>query len=185
MNAPIAMRERILAAAERRIRAAGYNAVSFREIAAEVGVKSASVHYHFPRKQDLGAALVGRYTENFSAELERISATAKDPETLFRSYLQLHRDALMIDQSICLCAILGAESIGLPEKVNVEVRRFFLVNIDWLAKTLPPSPDRPEALSPAEIVAGLQGAMIVSAVLRDRTILDRTAARMLAAHGVV
>jgi len=38
------MRERIPAAAERRIRAAGYNAVSFREIVAEVAVKSAYVH---------------------------------------------------------------------------------------------------------------------------------------------
>jgi TetR/AcrR family transcriptional repressor of nem operon len=63
------MRERILAAAERRIRAAGYNVVSFREIAAEVGVKSASVHCYFPQKQGLGAVLVRRYSQIFTAEL--------------------------------------------------------------------------------------------------------------------
>ncbi len=93
MTAPIAMRERILAAAERRIRTAGYNAVSFREIGAEVGVKSASVHYHFTQKQDLSAALVRRYTQNFTAKLGQISTTPKSPETMFRTYLQLHRDA--------------------------------------------------------------------------------------------
>jgi len=63
------MRERIPAAAERRIRAAGYNAVSFREVAAEVGVKSTSVHYHFCQEQDQGADLARRYTQNFTAEL--------------------------------------------------------------------------------------------------------------------
>ena len=52
-------------------------------------------------------------------------------------------------------------------------------------KNLPPSPDKPDALSPAKIVAGLQGTMIVSAVLQDRTTLDRTAARMLAAYGAL
>ena len=93
MTAPIAMRERILAAAERRIRTAGYNAVSFREIAAEVGVKSGSVHYHFTQKQDLSAALVRRYTQNFTPKLGQISTTPKSPETMFRTYLQLHRDA--------------------------------------------------------------------------------------------
>src|SRR3712207_8206920 len=43
--------ERIMDAAERRIRAAGYGGFSFRELAAEVGVKSASVHHHFPTKR--------------------------------------------------------------------------------------------------------------------------------------
>jgi len=119
------MRERILAAAERRIRAAGYNAVSFREIAAEVGVKSASVHCYFPQKQGLGAVLVRRYSQIFTAELGQISTTPKSPETMFRSYLQLHLDVLVIDQLICLCAILGAVFIGFPEKINVEMRRFF------------------------------------------------------------
>ena len=47
----------ILDIAERRMRQTGYNAVSYRDIAAEMGIKSASLHYHFPKKADLGAAL--------------------------------------------------------------------------------------------------------------------------------
>ena len=52
--------EEILEVAERHMRAGGFDAVSFRDIAAEVGIKSASVHYHFPQKADLGAAVVQR-----------------------------------------------------------------------------------------------------------------------------
>ena len=55
----------ILDAAERAIRDRGYNAVSFRDLAAAVGVKSASVHHHFPTKADLGAAVARRYAERF------------------------------------------------------------------------------------------------------------------------
>ena len=49
--------KQILDIAERRMRQTGYNAVSYRDIAAEMGIKSASLHYHFPKKEDLGVAL--------------------------------------------------------------------------------------------------------------------------------
>ena len=50
----------IMDAAERRMRIGGFNGFSFREIAADVGVKSASVHYHFPTKENLAAAVTRR-----------------------------------------------------------------------------------------------------------------------------
>ena len=48
-------REALLKVAEDKVRKGGYNNFSFREIANEVGIKSASVHYHFKTKADLGA----------------------------------------------------------------------------------------------------------------------------------
>lgn len=48
------IKEKILAAAEKRVRHVGYNAVSFRDLAADVGVKSSSVHYHFLKKKIWG-----------------------------------------------------------------------------------------------------------------------------------
>ena len=59
----------IIDSAIRMIRAGGYHSFSFRQIAAELGIKSASIHYHFPTKEDLGVALTKRYTENFVASL--------------------------------------------------------------------------------------------------------------------
>jgi TetR/AcrR family transcriptional regulator, transcriptional repressor for nem operon len=53
--------DQLLDATERRMRAGGYHAVSFRDVAADVGIRSASVHHHFPQKADLGTALVRRY----------------------------------------------------------------------------------------------------------------------------
>jgi TetR/AcrR family transcriptional repressor of nem operon len=62
-------RTQILDVAEKFIRRGGYNDCSFREIATAVGIKSASVHHHFPAKQDLAAAVALRYSENFFANL--------------------------------------------------------------------------------------------------------------------
>ncbi len=186
MDAPASMYEGILDAAERRIRKAGYNAVSFRDIAADVGVKSASVHYHFPQKQDLGAALVRRYKDRFVAELAGIADGPLDPDNpedriaAFQAYLELYRGALIIDQSVCLCAILGAEAIGLPEMIRTEIRLFFQANLDWLTKTFAPWPSREGEFSPLGVVAGLEGAMIIAAVMGDGAVLDRTITHMQA-----
>ena len=39
------MKDAILDAAEKRVRHAGYSKMSFRDVAKDVGIKSASVHY--------------------------------------------------------------------------------------------------------------------------------------------
>lgn len=43
----------------------GYQTLSFRQIASELEIRSASIHYHFSAKEDLGAAVVERYSEFF------------------------------------------------------------------------------------------------------------------------
>ena len=65
----------IMDAAERRIRLGGFNGFSFREIAADVGIKSSSVHYHFPTKENLAAAVIHRYTDEVA---ELIAFLASD-----------------------------------------------------------------------------------------------------------
>ncbi|WP_254065657.1 TetR family transcriptional regulator [Acidisoma sp. L85] len=35
--------------------------MNFRDLAAQVGIKAASIYHHFPSKADLGAAVARRY----------------------------------------------------------------------------------------------------------------------------
>ena len=71
------MKTAILDAAERRIQAGGFGGFSFREIAEDVGIKSSSVHYHFPTKEDLAAEVVRRWADRTSENIDR--EFAKDP----------------------------------------------------------------------------------------------------------
>jgi TetR/AcrR family transcriptional repressor of nem operon len=125
-------KEAILNAAENKARLGGYNNFSFRELANEVGIKSASVHYHFPTKADLGAELAKRYTENFLQALGEpalLIVQGKDP---IERYIELFRHALIADKKMCLCGLFGAESDALPQKVKRYTTLFFEKNIDWL-----------------------------------------------------
>ena len=95
------MRERILDAAEKRVRAVGYNAVSFRDLANDVGVKSASVHYYFPQKESLGEQLVKRYAERFQARLDEIDLEEVGPIGTLEAFIALYGEALIVGESVC------------------------------------------------------------------------------------
>ena len=65
-------REEILAAAKLVAQAHGYAGLNFRDLAQEVGIKAASIYYHFPSKADLAAAVAKRYWEDSAAYLESL-----------------------------------------------------------------------------------------------------------------
>ena len=101
--------DEILDAAEKMARTGGYNGFSFREIAKEVGIKAASVHYHFPGKADLGVAIAKRYTDRFLENLGAPDDLTAAPEALLRRYVDAYRKSLVDDGLMCLCGLLGAE----------------------------------------------------------------------------
>ena len=70
-------REKILAAARQAAQAHGYGGLNFRDLAADVGIKAASIYHHFPSKADLGAAVARRYWEDTAAGLEAMSAETR------------------------------------------------------------------------------------------------------------
>ena len=173
--------ETLLDAAESDIRLRGYHAVSFRELADEIGIKSSSVHYYFRQKEDLGLALVERYAERFFAALEKLTKRAKTPEERLRAFANLYRQALVGTDRICLCVVLGVESRGLPPALANVVADFFEANIQWLADSLPQTLPADERRSRAiHVVGALQGAMLLASTLGDHGIFDSAAKDLLA-----
>lgn len=166
---------KILDVAERRMRKAGYNAVSYRDIAGEIGIKSASLHYHFARKEDLGVALVKRYSENFYSHLDAATADLKTPQDRITAFVGVYRFALEQQELVCLCAVLGAEAPGLPAPVTEQVRGFFESNIEWLTGNYEAlNSDTPETIAKTTL-ALLEGAMIVASVNDDMGVFEAAA----------
>jgi AcrR family transcriptional regulator len=66
-------RERILAAAERLIAAHGFHGASMRDIAAAARLPLATTVYHFAKKEQLYAALLGEIAEDLEARLDTLA----------------------------------------------------------------------------------------------------------------
>lgn len=151
-------------AAERRIRVGGYDGFSFRDVAADTGIKSASVHYHFPTKEALAAAVARRYTDRFLQAVDDLVAVGGTVQDAWR---QVFRDSLEVDGRMCLCGILGATAHGLAEPVAAEVRRFFRRGLDALEAA---GVSESEAL---RILAMLEGSMLIANVMASPALFDR------------
>ncbi len=170
----------LLDAAEHGMRKRGYHAVSFRELADELGIKSASVHYYFRQKEDLGVALVQRYAERFFSALNEKADGAGGAAGKISVFKAVYREALVTADEICLCGMLGAESLGLPEAVASEVARFFQANVGWLVTAMDETAPEPERRKRAlHIVATLQGAMMLSSSLGDVGVFDEIAGQVI------
>ena len=103
----------VLDVAERLIQTRGFNGFSYADVAEEVGITKASLHYHFPTKADLGLSLVHRYQENFEEALAELARGGGDTRTLLEGYAELYRSVLRKDR-MCLCGMLAAEHSTLP-----------------------------------------------------------------------
>src|SRR5437588_12303592 len=82
--------ERILDIAERLVQTRGFSNFSYADIAAELGITKASLHYHFPGKAELGEALITRYAERFAEALGRIDDEQPDARHKLEAYAELY-----------------------------------------------------------------------------------------------
>lgn len=167
-------KSQILRLAEQKVRSGGYDNFSFRELADEIGIKSSSVHYYFRTKADLAAQLAHQYTDVFLASLH--DEKEKNPASnAIAHYISAFKTALEKDNQMCLCGLLGAQSSALPAPVNVEIKRFFELNIQWLQQIYIEEHSMAEKNAKAkamQLLASLEGMMILAKVLNDKTAFD-------------
>ncbi len=175
---------RILEVAERLAQTRGFNGFSYADIAAELGITKASLHYHFATKADLGCALIAGYSKRFEAALAQIGAA--DPKDTLNRYVQLYEDVLVRDR-MCLCGMLAAEYSTLPEAMRGELRSFFDKNESWLAIHLDRGRkagvlqfDGPPIEMARMLTAGLEGAMLLARSYEDPARFEATAKRLVA-----
>jgi TetR/AcrR family transcriptional regulator, transcriptional repressor for nem operon len=177
--------ERILDVAEVLGQTRGFNGFSYADIAAQLGVTKASLHYHFPSKSDLGRALVERYHRNFAAALAAIDRTVKVPRDKLQRYAGLY-DSVLRNDRMCLCGMLAAEYATLPAAMQAELIEFFNTNEVWLSRVLAAGREggdfsfrgAPKARAQS-LLGALEGALLVARAYRDERRFRASAKQLL------
>ncbi len=165
--------ESILDIAERMIRSGGYHSFSFRQIADELGIKSASIHYHYPSKEDLGLAVVQRYTDRFMLSL----GDPTERKRPIKLYVDAFNAAFQNSCNPCLCGVMAGESGKLGVPICESLQSFSEKNIAWLKQAL--KTERPDwSASKRESVASLifsalEGAITFAGVTGQDTHLKK------------
>ena len=177
---------RVLDTAERLVQVRGYNGFSYADIAAELQITKASLHYHFATKADLGEALISRYSARFFQALAEVDAGGVAAPAKLAAYAKLYADALS-EQKMCLCGMLAAEYPTLPSPMQEAVVGFFDHNEGWLQAVLEQGRDEdslafagPARDTARMILGGLEGAMLVTRPYGDAARFHAAAAILLA-----
>ncbi|OWY40454.1 TetR family transcriptional regulator [Xenophilus sp. AP218F] len=122
-------RKRILDLAEELLLSRGFNAFSYQHISSALGVRNAAIHYHFPRKTDLGVALIQRYRRRFQRFVEQQGDLS--PAAQLENYFGLSDSYYLRHKQICPSGVLSTEFLTLPEEMQQEAAGFIDEMLAW------------------------------------------------------
>jgi TetR/AcrR family transcriptional repressor of nem operon len=178
METTSTVREQILDHAITLIMLRGYNGFSYRDLSNLVGVKTSSIHYYFPSKDDLVLEAVNVYSNEVLNALNSVDASLPADVKLSK-YAKMFGKTLGDGNQICLCGMLAADIESLPDNIRQAVQAFFKANESWLAKMLAQGAQehtlavhgKPENAARA-LFAAFQGSVLASRLFHTKARLD-------------
>lgn len=177
----------LLETAEMIARKRGLNGFSYADLSAHVGIRKASIHYHFPTKDDLTQNMLDQYIERFLSRLAMISDTTESAAQEVDAYLTAYREALKDGGSVCLCVAMSADRDSLPAGAVESLNAFQKQSEDWLNSVFERALlDRSilAVSSPADEAAAalalVEGAQLVARVTQDVSMFDKATAALRA-----
>ncbi|MBL4766787.1 MAG: TetR/AcrR family transcriptional regulator [Rhodobacteraceae bacterium] len=124
----------ILAAAEQAVRRKGYDGFSYADLSKKVGIRKASIHYHFPTKADLSVALMQRYMTEFSSACTEIEKQNTTGAARLSGLINYYRLAIDDGRCLCLCVSFSGSRDSLSEALVTQIRRFREETLQWIER---------------------------------------------------
>jgi TetR/AcrR family transcriptional regulator, transcriptional repressor for nem operon len=129
---PADTKSKILDLGETLLLKKGFNGFSYADIAASMGIKTSSIHYHFPGKSDLGFGIIQRARQRFKKWGEsKQTAMMNDWEKL-DSFFHIYRYYLTRKESVCLSGALETDFATLPSAMQEEAKGLVSDLLTWM-----------------------------------------------------
>ncbi len=126
----------ILKAAENLIKTLGFNGFSYKDISSIVGIRTSSIHYYFPTKNDLAKAVIQRQRAKMIEYLSEIDEMDEDAKGKLRAYTELYYELSNDGGNMCPVAMLSAERDSLSDTVIEDINGYFEDQRNWLSNLM-------------------------------------------------
>ena len=171
--------DKILDIAEDLLAKRGYNAFSYKDIANEIGIKTSSIHYHFPAKTDLVKSIMLRYRMAVEELLETLDSKNISNEDKLNALLEvIIHDTYKRKKRMCIGGILAIDVLQVDDVVISEVKKFFLLIEKWVEKTLNESGVENSKRKAQAIMASIEGTLLLARLYNDSSRLDNLKSRV-------
>jgi len=180
------MADRIMDHAQWLVQTRGYNGFSYAEIADELGIRKATIHYYFRTKSDLCVSLLRRYRAGFRGKVASATEPLASAKARLILYISLYQQALE-DGRLCPCGVLTGELESLDPDIRAEVRGFFDEQIAWVEFQLAEAQrqgdlrvSHPLRQLAASVFGMVEGAMLLARAAGDSGVLSDAIAGAMA-----
>ena len=173
----------LLDTAELAARTRGFDGFSYADLSEAVGIRKASIHYHFPTKAALSSALFERYHAELESRCSEIEQRNETAAGRLLDLIALYREALDGGNMVCLCVSLISSRESLSDEVLGQIVAFRKMMARWIAAVFALGKDdgsiigvrdpNAEALA---TLATLEGAHLAARAETDITVFDSVVA---------
>ena len=126
----------ILDLAESFLQDKGFNGFSYAHISAELGVKNAAIHYHFPSKEALASAVIQRYRDRFQLWINNARIKNLSPQEKLDWFFSIYTNTRADNGKVCLAGSLETEFNSLPASLREQTEALTGELLAWLQATL-------------------------------------------------
>jgi AcrR family transcriptional regulator len=165
----------IMDLAESFLQEKGFNGFSYAHIAQELEVKNAAIHYHFPSKEALVAAVIQRYRDRFQLWINNARIKDLPPEEKLDWFFRIYSNTRADNGKVCLAGSLETEFNSLPASLCKQTQALTRELLTWLQVTLQEGRDAGVfhfSGEPADkavlILSSMQGALQIARALGTR-----------------
>ncbi len=155
-------KEQILDIAGELLQTRSFSSFSYQDVSDRIGISKASIHHHFPSKEDLGKALAARYRLSYLNKLEEITQKYENPWDQFEAYLTLVGEVVKSGNKICPVGSLQVEHNVISKDMQDEVHVTCRAVQSWLVGVLAEGHKKGVIVFPG--TAEDQGVLIHSAI---------------------
>ena len=177
-------REKILNSAQRLIQTRSFHGFSFQDIANEVGIRKASLYHYFDSKDAVAVAVLDHATDWVNARMEKTEG--REPIDRLEAYFDMFRVIHGKAERMCPGGSFGAVFGAVSSPLQRALHRFSQMHLDWLESIVREGVEqgqfaigdqRPRDVA-VQILAGVQGALLMGRLTSDPHVIDSVAAEL-------
>jgi len=158
-------KEEIIDLASELVKSRGFDSFSYSDLSKKLGIAKASVHHHFPTKEDLGMAILENFCEKLTALYDELNESDLAPWAKLDKYMARFAEYLE-NGAICPLSSLQAEANVISDKMRDSLREIEAYEIYFVSGILEEGREKNEMKfdgSPSEaagfLVSALKGAV--------------------------
>ena len=137
-------REQIIDKAFQLMLQRGLNGFSYRDISEPLGVKNAAIHYHFPNKMDLIAALIDENHQLLKKVTSEFMAYGGPARPQLEGLFAFTMNQCQCGRPICMVGALAIDYDDLSDNIKDANDNFMQDSVKWLSKVLETGREREE-----------------------------------------